>query len=47
MNMLKRDLGTGDLCDNIGLRVRPEAVYCCFTRITFFTKLFTCLHDQS
>ena len=22
--------------------VRPEAVYCCFTRITLFTELFTC-----
>ena len=25
----------------------PEAVYCCFTRTTLFTKLFTCLYDQS
>ena len=24
----------------------PEAVYCCVTR-TLFTKLFTCLYDQS
>ena len=27
--------------------VLPEAVYCCFTRTTLFTKLFTCLYDQS
>ena len=27
--------------------VWPEAVYCCFTRTTLFTKLFTCLYDQS
>ena len=27
--------------------VCPEAVYCCFTRTTLFTKLFTCLYDQS
>ena len=27
--------------------VWPEAVYCCFTRITLFTKLFTCSYDQS
>ena len=27
--------------------VLPEDVYCCFTRITLFTKLFTCLYDQS
>ena len=25
----------------------PEAVYCCFTRTTLFTKLFTCFYDQS
>ena len=25
----------------------PEAVYCCFTRTTLFTELFTCLYDQS
>ena len=25
----------------------PEAVYCCFTRTTLLTKLFTCLYDQS
>ena len=25
----------------------PEAVYCCFTRTTLFSKLFTCLYDQS
>ena len=24
--------------------VWPEAVYCCFTRTTLFTKLFTCLY---
>ena len=24
-----------------------EAVYCCFTRTTLFTKLFTCFYDQS
>ena len=27
--------------------VLPEAVYCCFTATTLFTKLFTCLYDQS
>ena len=27
--------------------VMPEAVYCCFTRTILFTKLFTCLYDQS
>ena len=27
--------------------VRPEAVYCCFTRTTLFTKLFSCLYDLS
>ena len=27
--------------------VWPEAVYCCFTKTTLFTKLFTCLYDQS
>ena len=27
--------------------VLPEAVYCCFTRTALFTKLFTCLYDQS
>ena len=27
--------------------VLPEAVYCCFTRTTLFSKLFTCLYDQS
>ena len=27
--------------------VWPEAVYCCFTRTTLFTKLFTCLYDPS
>ena len=25
----------------------PEAIYCCFTRTTLFSKLFTCLYDQS
>ena len=25
----------------------PEAVYCCFTRTTLFTDLFTCFYDQS
>ena len=28
-------------------KVWPEAIYCCFTRTTLFTKLFTCLYDQS
>ena len=27
--------------------VWPEAIYCCFTRTTLFTELFTCLYDQS
>ena len=27
--------------------VWPEAVYSCFTRTTLFTKLFTCLYNQS
>ena len=27
--------------------VWPEAVYCCFTRTTLFSKLVTCLYDQS
>ena len=27
--------------------VLPEAIYCCFTRTTLFTQLFTCLYDQS
>ena len=27
--------------------VWPEAVYCCFTRTTLFTRLFTCLYDES
>ena len=27
--------------------VWPEGVYCCFTRTTLFTKLFTCLYDLS
>ena len=27
--------------------VLREAVYCCFTRTALFTKLFTCLYDQS
>ena len=27
--------------------VLPEAVYCCFTRTTLYTELFTYLYDQS
>ena len=27
--------------------VLPEAVYCCFTRTTLFTKFFTYFYDQS
>ena len=27
--------------------VWPEAIYCGFKRTTLFTKLFTCLYDQS
>ena len=27
--------------------ILPEAVYCCYTRTTLFTKFFTCLYDQS
>ena len=27
--------------------VLPEDVYCCFTRTTLFTELFTCLYDRS
>ena len=27
--------------------VWPEAVYCCFTRTTLFTELFTCFYDRS
>ena len=27
--------------------VWPEAVYCCFTRTTLFTELFTYLYDQN
>ena len=27
--------------------ILPEAVYCCYTRTTLFTKYFTCLYDQS
>ena len=27
--------------------VLPEAIYCCFTRTTLFTKFFTCLYNQS
>ena len=27
--------------------VLPETVYCCFTETTLFTKLCTCLYDQS
>ena len=26
--------------------VWPEAVYCCFTRTTLFTEMFTCFYDQ-
>ena len=26
--------------------VLPEAVCCCFTRTTLFSKSFTCLYDQ-
>ena len=29
------------------IAILPEAVYCCFTRTTLFTELFTCLCDQS
>ena len=25
----------------------PKTVYCCFTRTTLFTKLFTCFYDQT
>ena len=35
----------GHLCPYCN--VLPEAVYCCFTRTALFTKLFTCLYDQS
>ena len=35
----------GSLCPY--RNVLPEAVYCCFTRTALFTKLFTCLYDQS
>ena len=34
----------GHLCYR---NVWTEAVYCCFTSTTLFTKLFTCLYDQS
>ena len=27
--------------------VWPEAVFCCFTRITLFTKFFTYMYDQN
>ena len=27
--------------------VWPEAIYCCLTRTTLFTELFTYLYDQS
>ena len=27
--------------------ILPEAVYCCYTRTTLFTKFFTCLYDQN
>ena len=35
----------GDICPYCN--VLPEAVYCCFTRTTLFTELFTYLYDQS
>ena len=35
----------GHLC--LYRNVWPEAVSCCFTRTTLFTKLFTCFYDQS
>ena len=35
----------GHLCPNCN--VWPEAVYCCFTRTTMFTKLVTFLNNQS
>ena len=35
----------GPLCPYCN--VLPEAVYCCFTGTTSFTKLFTCFYDQS
>ena len=35
----------GSLCPY--RNVLPEAVYCCYTRTALFTKLFTCLYDQS
>ena len=35
------------LCHGPYRNVLPEAVYCCLTRTTLFTKLFTCLYDQS
>ena len=34
----------GHICPIV---VWPEAIHCCFTRTTLFTKLFTCLYDQS
>ena len=37
----------GHTCICRSCNVLPEAVYCCFTRTTLFTKLFTCLYDQS
>ena len=33
------------LCPHCNLR--PDAVYCCFTRTALFTKLFICLYDLS
>ena len=38
---------TLSLVSEIAKCVLPEAVYCCFTRTTLFTELFTCLYDQS
>ena len=29
------------------VNILPEAVYCCFTRTTLLTELFTCFYDQS
>ena len=35
----------GNICPYCN--VWPEAIYCCFTRTTLFTKLFPCSYDQS
>ena len=35
----------GHLCPH--RNVLPEAVYCCFTRTTLFSEVFTYLYDQS